>query len=189
MRRVVVLILIGLCAFAGAAACGSGGSGGAGGQTGGGSGSGGQSGGTAQVMTILRQLSRCIRAHGMPGFPDPIINPLTNYPDYPASAPRIPDSVGRPCQSIANRLPPRAQSSQPPTAQSMRGLVRFAGCMRSHGVPGWPDPNALGEFPMTAQMSRQFKTADQSAVHACIKYVPGGSQYLQFVGASGTGNG
>ena len=140
-------------------------------------------------MTVLRQWSRCVRSHGMPGFPDPVINPLTNYPDYPPSAPRVPDNVGQQCQSIADRLPPRAQNSQPPTTVSMRGLLQFARCMRSHGVTGWPDPNALGEFPMTQQMSVQFKTADQQAVRACIRYVPGGNQYLQFVSAPGTGNG
>jgi hypothetical protein len=66
----------------------------------------------------------------------------------------------------------------------MQALVRFARCMRAHGVPDWPDPNALGEFPMTTQMSSQFKSSDQHANGACIHEVPGGSQYLRFVGAA-----
>ena len=124
-----------------------------------------------------------------------MLNPLTNQPDFPPGAPRVPPNIQQACQSIASRLPPQAQTSQPPTAASMQALLRFARCMRSHGVVGWPDPNTLGEFPMTQQMSAQFKgPADQSAVRMCIRYVPGGSQYLQFVGAGprpapGSGNG
>jgi hypothetical protein len=192
MRRTIALILISICMAGGAAGC----SGASGSHGGGAPGGGSQAGGTAQTMTVLRQLARCIRSHGMPGWPDPVINPLTGAPDWPASAPRVPASIQQACQSIANRLPPDAQTSQPPTAASMQALIRFARCMRSHGVPTWPDPNALGEFPLTTQLSIQFKVADRAATSACIHYVPGGSQYLQFVGAgvpqaapAGAGNG
>jgi hypothetical protein len=135
-------------------------------------------------MAVMRQLAHCIRSHGMPGWPDPIINPLTSAPDWPQSAPRLPASIEQACQSVASRLPPDAQQSQPPTPASMQALVRFARCMRSHGVPAWPDPNALGEFPMTTQMASQFKAVDRPATGACIHDVPGGSQYLRFVGAA-----
>jgi hypothetical protein len=193
MRRMIALTLISVCVASGAAACGAGGSGGSGGRPSGGP----PSGGSEQVMTVLRQVARCIRSHGMPGWPDPVVNPLTNAPDFPPGTPRIPPGIQQACQSIASRLPPQAYSSQPPTAASMRGLLRFARCMRSHGVANWPDPNSLGEFPMTAQMGAQFKgQVDRSATSVCIKYVPGGSQYLQFGGTSGppqpapgTGNG
>jgi hypothetical protein len=183
MRRMIGLILISVCVASAAAGCGAGGSGGT-------QPSGAPASGTGQAMSVMRELARCIRSHGMPGWPDPVLNPLTNQPDFPPGAPRIPPNVQQACQSIASRLPPRVQSSQPPTAASMQALLRFARCMRSHGIASWPDPNTLGEFPLTQQMSAQFKeSAGQGAVRVCIRYVPGGSQYLQFVGASGTGNG
>jgi hypothetical protein len=189
MRRTIVLILVSICMAGGTAACSSAG---ASGSNGGGS----QAGGTERAMTVMRQLAHCIRSHGMPGWPDPVINALTGAPDWPANAPDVPTSIQQACQSVANRLPPDVQNSQPPTARSMQALVRFARCMRSHGVPNWPDPNALGDFPMTTQMSIRFKTADRSATSACVRYVPGGSQNLQFVGAAppqpapaGAGNG
>jgi hypothetical protein len=132
----------------------------------------------------------------MPGWPDPEINPLSGTPDFPPSAPRVPASIQRACQSIANRLPPVAQATQPPTAVGMQGLLRFARCVRSHGIPQWPDPNALGAFPLNGQLAAQFKgPANRSAMSACIKYVPGGNQYLRFVAAApqpaagGGGNG
>ena len=189
MKRTIALILIGLSMAGGAAACSSAG---ASGSPGGGS----QSGGTEHAMTVMRQLARCIRAHGMPSWPDPVMDPLTNTPAWPQDAPDVPSSIQQACQSIASRLPPDVQNSPPPTARSMQALVRFARCMRSHGVPNWPDPNALGEFPLTTQMASQFKSADRPATGACIRYVPGGTQYLQFVGAAasrpgsaGSGNG
>jgi hypothetical protein len=183
----IALILISLCA-ASAVGCGAGGSGGQ--HT-----SGPPASGTEQAMTVMRELARCIRSHGMPGWPDPVVNPLTNEPGFPPGAPRIPPGIQQACQSIANRLPPQAQSSQPPTAAGMQALLRFARCMRSHSIAGWPDPNTLGEFPVTGQMAAQLKgPADQSAIHACIRYAPGGMEYLQFVAAGpvpqpGSGNG
>jgi hypothetical protein len=186
MRRIIAPILIGICVAGGAAACSSAGASGSHG--------GSQASGTEQGMTAMRQLAHCIRSHGEPGFPDPIINPVTGAPDFPQDAPHVPENIQQACQSIANRLPPDAQQSQPPTARSMQGLVRFAHCMRSHGVPNWPDPNALGEFPLTSQMATQFK-AHTSANSACIRYVPGGAQYINVVqaapqpAAGGSGNG
>ena len=177
MRRMIALILISICVAGSVAACSSAGASGS---------HGGNSpgGGTEQAMIVLRQLAHCIRSHGAPGFPDPVINPLTGAPDFPQDAPDIPASIQQACQSIANRLPPDVQQSQPPTATGMQALLRFARCMRAHGIPGWPDPNALGEFPLTTQMSIQFKVADRPAANACIRYVPGGTQYLQFVGTA-----
>ena len=187
MKRTIALILISICLAGGAAACSAAGpSGPYGGasQGGGAPGSGSQSGGSEQVMTVMRQLAHCIRGHGMPGWPDPVINPLTGAPDWPRNAPRVPAGIQQACQSVANRLPPDVQQSQPPTATGMQALLRFARCMRAHGIPGWPDPNALGEFPLTTQMSIQYKVADRPAANACIRYVPGGTQYLQFVGTA-----
>ncbi len=98
MRRMIALTMISVCVAGGATECGGGGS--AGQQSGGSQSSGAQSSGTEQAMTVLRQLARCIRSHGMPSFPGPIINPLTNQPAFPATAPNTPASAQQACQSI-----------------------------------------------------------------------------------------
>jgi len=175
MKRTIAVILISVCVAGGAAACSSAGASGSQG--------GSQAGGTEQGMTVMRQLAHCIRSHGDPGFPDPIINPLTGAPDFPQDAPDVPANIQQACHSIANRLPPDVQQSQPPTARNMQALVRFAHCMRSHGVPAWPDPNALGEFPLNRQMTVQYKS-HVSANNACIRLVPGGAQYINIVQAA-----
>lgn len=83
--------------------------------------------------------ARCVRAHGVPDWPDP------------GSDGREPDSV----KQIAASSPQftKAQTAcvhllsngggQETSAQVLadqRNAVRFAGCMRVHGVPNWPDP-------------------------------------------------
>lgn len=175
MRRMIAVTLIGVTLAGGAAACGS---------AGGAPSAGAQAHGTAQVMTVMRQISRCVRSHGVPDFPDPIINPLTNYPDFPQAAPLIPVSAQQACQSLFNQLPPQAGASRPPTAQNMRALLRFARCMRGRGLTGWPDPNSLGQFPIA-----QKSPAILSALNACTRYAPGGGTNLQFVQPAGGGNG
>ncbi len=175
MLRMIAVTLIGVTLAGGAAACGS---------AGGAPSAGAQAHGTAQVMTVMRQISRCVRSHGVPGFPDPVINPLTNYPDFPQAAPHIPVSAQQACQSLFNQLPPQAGASHPPTAQNMRALLRFARCMRGRGLTGWPDPNSLGQFPVA-----QKSPAILSALNACIRYVPGGGTNLQFIQPAGGGNG
>ncbi|HZP73955.1 MAG TPA: hypothetical protein VFA97_11325 [Gaiellaceae bacterium] len=66
-------------------------------------------------------------------------------------------------------------SSPGASAQSPRrsASLAFAACMRSHGVPSFPDPNAQGDFP-----SFQAGVAKQASVAAderCKHLVPRGS--------------
>jgi hypothetical protein len=52
--------------------------------------------------------------------------------------------------------------------------LAFAQCMRSHGLPGWPDPDSQGNFnaaPIDARSSQY-----QSASKACRHLLPNGGQ-------------
>ncbi|HEY2304347.1 MAG TPA: hypothetical protein VGI05_00545 [Streptosporangiaceae bacterium] len=53
--------------------------------------------------------------------------------------------------------------------------VAYAQCMRSHGVPSFPDPDSQGQFP-TVRIGRNGVTqqAVQSAQNACRHLQPGG---------------
>jgi hypothetical protein len=50
-------------------------------------------------------------------------------------------------------------------------LVAFAHCMRSHGVPDWPDPLPQGGFPRTGAGGNSGPQAD-SAMHTCQHLLP-----------------
>ena len=53
--------------------------------------------------------------------------------------------------------------------------IRFAGCMRSHGVPNFPDPGPGGGIQINSSSGIDpASPAFQSAQSACAKLMPGG---------------
>lgn len=53
--------------------------------------------------------------------------------------------------------------------------IRFADCMRSHGVPNFPDPGSGGGIQITSGSGINPKApAFQTAQNACAKLIPGG---------------
>lgn len=61
-------------------------------------------------------------------------------------------------------------SSLSPAASPQNGAVAFSGCMRSHGVSKFPDPNSSGAIPKVALehlgvSSSQFRAAQSSCSH------------------------
>jgi hypothetical protein len=70
-----------------------------------------------------------------------------------------------------------SSSAGPPTQaqikQGQQDAVRFAQCMRSHGVPNLPDPTSPQEFKLYIASS-EGSPAFQSAEAACRQVLPGG---------------
>jgi hypothetical protein len=109
----------------------------------------------------LLAYARCMRSHGMPSYPDPsqgsggvgITLPDTSSPQF--------QSAEQACRSLA---PPGQTGAQ--QAQSVAGELRFSQCMRSHGVPNFPDPPANGNLSVNGSAvgkgSPQFRHAYQS---------------------------
>jgi len=67
-------------------------------------------------------------------------------------------------------------SSKPNSSASSNNstLVRYADCMRSHGVPDFPDP-LDGGFPLRTSGINLSSPAFASAQQACASLQPGGS--------------
>jgi hypothetical protein len=63
------------------------------------------------------------------------------------------------------------------TATTQNGLAAFAGCMRSHGVPNFPDPDGTGEIPKTQVVATAQANPHKfnAAQTACIHLAPSGS--------------
>jgi len=70
-----------------------------------------------------------------------------------------------------------SSARQAATGTHATGLVAFASCMRSHGVPNFPDPTASGGIPKPAVVSA-FEKVSQSqgarAQNACNHLLPAG---------------
>jgi len=97
------------------------------------------------TLAVYRELAQCIRSHGSPDFPDPVVDRHGNV-DFPADAPRTSDAARQACQSIADRLP-QASAAQAPSQSAVDRQKRVAQCMRDSGFPRWPDPNPDGSAP------------------------------------------
>jgi hypothetical protein len=112
--------------------------------------------------------AQCMRGHGDPGFPDPNGQGLFPHP------------AGSRYQAASNACG-HLLPSQPLTAAQKEAHIeqalRFSACMRSHGVPDFPDPTVvrggaaveLGPPRGTDTNSPRF----QAAVRACRAFEPG----------------
>ncbi len=105
--------------------------------------------------------SHCMRSHGVTMFPDPTssgVVPKVSLRQLRVSSSQF-QAAQRVCQDL---LPPGTDDQFPPgeVQQLLIGMLRFSQCMRSHGVPNWPDPTTDSEgrpiFPLPAAgISRQ----------------------------------
>lgn len=142
-----------------------------------------QAGAHGSEAVVLHEFVDCVRAHGVPDFPDGSIDShgVVSFPD---SAPRIPDSAVYACQVFFNQLPPQPTSSPPVPQQLFQELLSFARCMRSHGVPDWPDPAPDGTFFLNSRLIAAGKLGFSRQVQACEQANPGVSGHFS-VGRGG----
>jgi hypothetical protein len=71
-------------------------------------------------------------------------------------------------------------SSNASAASQQNGALAFSRCMRSHGVPAYPDPSSGGMLPKkTPQRVGVSSSEFQVAESACIHLVPNGGQPTQ----------
>jgi hypothetical protein len=125
--------------------------------------------------------AKCIRSHGVPGFPDPGSNGRFSLgSSIDPSSPQF-QAAQKACQSLlptgGSSLATQAASGSI-SPEKQRQLLQFARCMRAHGVPNFPDPTSQGIAlsPSVDPKSPQF----QAATQACRQLFPalgqGGTQ-------------
>jgi hypothetical protein len=127
--------------------------------------------GQQDAAAIWRELVRCARANGMPNLPDPQID-SNGRASFPDGTPEPPASVRRACQSIYDRLPASARDEEERPPADMQALLRFARCMREHGVADFPDPDAQGNFRAQAGATDPKTPVFKSAMQACKQLDP-----------------
>jgi hypothetical protein len=106
-------------------------------------------GGSANSTSAVA-FSHCMRSHGVPNFPDPNssgVLPKSQMAQLMAGSPMFP-AAHRACEHL---LPNGGQPTQAQVQQAWNDMRNFARCMRSHGVPNWPDP-----APTSQQDQRPF---------------------------------
>jgi hypothetical protein len=97
------------------------------------------------------QFAVCVRAHGVPNYPDPGSNGQepSDAKQIALSSPRF-TAASQACEST---LPNGGQQTQAATALDQTNASAFAKCMRGHGQPNWPDAttNSSGELVFNVQ--------------------------------------
>ncbi|NJP97061.1 hypothetical protein HCN51_47860 [Nonomuraea sp. FMUSA5-5] len=112
----------------------------------------------------------CMRANGMPDFPDP------QPGKGPALSPELVDSPQfKTAEKSCKQYQPSAPAKQPAPDDSwpISDKLKYAKCMRDNGVPSFPDPDDNGGFifPQNGTVdpaSEPFKKAEQT----CKQYQP-----------------
>jgi hypothetical protein len=110
-----------------------------------------------------------MRNHGIPDFPDPTTSPgggvSFQINGGPGSDLNHNDAkfmaAGKACRAL---LPGAGQAQAPLSPKKITAEVIWARCMRSHGLPGFPDPNSQGAFDSSKfhENSPTFQTASKT---------------------------
>jgi hypothetical protein len=112
-----------------------------------------------------------MRSHGVPSFPDPqnghflIQGSVENSPQFA--------SASETCQKYLPNGLSNGGSGTSGGSSTSTAELKFAECMRSHGVTNFPDPTggALAVPQGVNTSSPQFQAAQQ----ACQSLLPGGT--------------
>jgi hypothetical protein len=116
--------------------------------------------------------ARCVRAHGVPGFPDP--NADGSFPKD--LIPHGVDAQLTTASRICGHLLPASGSGHEVTAAQQHYYIEAAACMRSHGIGDFPDPVfADGEVSFPVPPSISTTSSQYTAARAtCAKLIPAG---------------
>jgi hypothetical protein len=125
--------------------------------------------------------SQCMRSHGVPAYPDPNSNgDLPKITPGNESQLGVTDSrfsaAGKACQSLwPYQAPTQAQQRQ-----ELTNDLKFAQCMRSHGLPDFPDPTTSSggrvEFVLSSRLGINPRSPQVLAkARECESVLPAGT--------------
>ena len=127
-----------------------------------------------QQLQDMVRFAGCMRSHGAPNLPDPTSSPRDFKSAFADPSPAV-QSAATDCRHL---LPPGEQQRENPRPSPARtaALVAFARCLRTHGFPNFPDPNATGELTheMLANAGIDLhQPAVLQAADACVSVTDG----------------
>jgi hypothetical protein len=147
-------------------------------------------GGTARSQSAVA-FSHCMRSHGLPDYPDP--DSSGTLPKTSAQLLGVSSSVFDAAQRACQQMLPATGGSltassiqqcylafvcpQALVQQALSAGREFAQCMRSHGVPYWPDPtlDAEGRPLFNINVPRPQPPQITAAGDECTRLDPAGS--------------
>jgi hypothetical protein len=104
------------------------------------------------LATAVDKFAACMRAHGVPGYPDPVVSSSGNHVsikigpgNVTPGAPAL-TSATQACHSLLPDNGGVQQLSPQQFEARLNDLVSFAQCMHRHGIANFPDPTVKGEL-------------------------------------------
>jgi hypothetical protein len=121
-------------------------------------------------MQAQLAFARCMRAHGVPDFPDPNSNG-SGFDGVPPASSQM-TAADHACHHLLSAGGPHLSPAQ--WQHHLGQLVNYARCMRAHGVPNFPDPHTdNGGVTFGGDIARNSPQY-QSANRACQHLLPKG---------------
>ena len=121
---------------------------------------------TPSGSNSVLQFSQCMRANGVPSFPNP------GPGGFARSGINLQSPAVQSAMNACMHHLPQAGHSPPVPASVWHQELLLANCMRANGVPNFPDPDANGniQFPVTSPIpqSPAFQRAQNGP---CKKYL------------------
>ena len=127
---------------------------------------------SSSALAPALKFAACMRSHGVPNFPDPTSNagPTNGAASANGATPSVGtvdkhspavEAAAKACNSLTHSAPSAAQN-----VQRTGPTLKFAECMRSHGVTNFPNPTTDGTAPTVGTIDKQ-SPAVQAAAKAC----------------------
>ena len=124
--------------------------------------------------------AQCVRAHDVPKWPDPDSSGVFDKTKITTQQLGVSSSALQAAQDACQHLLPPASLTQ--QRLNAAQALQFAQCVRSHGVPNFPDPDGKGRIPDPEsvgvdQGSPQFQAANDTCAQYRPPYVPTNQAY------------
>ena len=100
------------------------------------------SSGSATTQAELLHLAQCMRSHGVPTFPDPSATEGTLGAMVSSAGIDLQSPTVKAALAACQQFTPTQNVTPAQSAAQNAQQLQFAQCMRSHGVPNFPDPSA-----------------------------------------------
>lgn len=129
----------------------------------------GSSGSTPLAQAVA--YSQCIRSHGVPNFPDPVLTPSGGYGYRTAGIDPSSAAFQGALQACKGLPSPWNSTGQELSPAQQQAWLDWARCIRAHGVPDFPDPTFSGSEVHDSDVGSSSPQLHE-AMDACKSQVP-----------------
>jgi hypothetical protein len=132
--------------------------------------------------------AQCMRAHGVPRWPDPQSGGAFDKSAVTAQRLGVSDSQLQASETACQALLPTTIAGGARSSPDVAEALMFSRCMRSHGVASFPDPDGSGRIPDPASLgidqgTPRFEAANQACGEYRPPYMPSNAQYQTWASA------